>query len=166
MLYAAKCYWPGVTEADLEQVAERAARGDIRSRDEGVAYLGSLLFSAEDLVLCLFEGPSRTAVKHASERAGIPCERPMDSVWLQPDQRTRARGVTMRLSAVGRVLRRAKRWVSRALQLLHVRPQRQRQQSGPGRLVRGVAHPRRPAGAGLPANRLARCSALLGSIRR
>jgi hypothetical protein len=26
MLYAAKCYWPGVTQADLEQVAERAAR--------------------------------------------------------------------------------------------------------------------------------------------
>ena len=25
MLYAAKCYWPGVTTADLEQVAGRAA---------------------------------------------------------------------------------------------------------------------------------------------
>ena len=24
MLYAAKCYWPGVTRAGLEQVAERA----------------------------------------------------------------------------------------------------------------------------------------------
>jgi hypothetical protein len=24
MLYAAKCYWPGVTQADLELVARRA----------------------------------------------------------------------------------------------------------------------------------------------
>jgi hypothetical protein len=25
MLYAAKCYWPGVTEIDIEHLAERAA---------------------------------------------------------------------------------------------------------------------------------------------
>ena len=85
MLYAAKCYWPGVTETDLEHVAERA---DARASRDGVAYLGSLLFSADDLVLCLFEGPSRGAVKHASERAGIPCERLMDSVWLKPNRPT------------------------------------------------------------------------------
>ncbi|MGN6167134.1 MAG: hypothetical protein ACTHQQ_03060 [Solirubrobacteraceae bacterium] len=33
-------------------------------------------------MLCLFEGPSRAAVKRASDRAGIPCERVMDSAWL------------------------------------------------------------------------------------
>jgi hypothetical protein len=86
MLYAAKCYWPGVTQTELEHVSARATRAETRSRDDGVAYLGSLLFSDDDLVLCLFEGPSRTAVKNASERAGIPCERLMDSVWLQPDR--------------------------------------------------------------------------------
>lgn len=86
MLYAAKCYWPGVTETELERVAAWAARSDPRSARDGVAYLGSLLFSGDDLVLCLFEGPSRAAVKHASERAGIPCERLMDSIWLAPDR--------------------------------------------------------------------------------
>ena len=86
MLYAAKCYWPGVTEAALAGVARRASRADNRSTDDGVAYLGSLLFSADNLVLCLFEGPTRAAVKHASERAGIPCERLMDSTWLARDQ--------------------------------------------------------------------------------
>jgi Nickel responsive protein SCO4226-like len=84
MLYAAKCYWPGVTKTELEELAERAARNGSRSTSEDVDYLGALLFSDDDLVLCLFDGPSRTAVKHASERAGIPCERVMGSTWLGP----------------------------------------------------------------------------------
>lgn len=91
MLYAAKCYWPGVTELELEQVAARAPRSGSSPSPDGVAYLGSLLFSADDLVLCLFKGPSRAAVKHISDQLGIPCERLMDSVWLQPD-RVIARG--------------------------------------------------------------------------
>jgi len=81
MLYAAKCYWPGVTETDLEQVAGRAA---IVSGSNPVTYLGSLLFAGDDLVLCLFQGPSRAAVIQVSDRLRIPCERLMDSAWLGP----------------------------------------------------------------------------------
>jgi hypothetical protein len=84
MLYAAKCYWPGVTRADLEQVAERAATAGLGPGRDGVAYLGSLLFATDDLALCLFQGPSRGAVIQASDRLGIPCERLMDSLWLGP----------------------------------------------------------------------------------
>jgi hypothetical protein len=84
MLYAAKCYWPGVTESDLEQVGERAATAGLGPGREGVAYLGSLLFAADDLVLCLFQGPSRAAVIQASDRLGIPSERLMDLAWLGP----------------------------------------------------------------------------------
>jgi hypothetical protein len=91
MLYAAKCYWPGVTQADLEQVAERAARAGLGSGRDGVAYLGSLLFAADDLVLCLFHGPSRAAVIQVSDRLGIPCERLIDSLWLGP-RRSRPEG--------------------------------------------------------------------------
>ena len=87
MLYAAKCYWPGVTGADLEQVAERAGRAGLVSGSNAVAYLGSLLFGGDDLVLCLFQGPSRAAVIQASDRLGIPCERLMDSAWLGPGVR-------------------------------------------------------------------------------
>ena len=92
MLYAAKCYWPGVTERELKQVsmcAQHAARA-IESPD--ALYVGSLLFSADDLVLCLFEAPSRVAVKRATEQAGIPCERVMDSVWLDPILTNRQEG--------------------------------------------------------------------------
>src|SRR5215468_3216128 len=84
MLYAAKCYWPGVTQSDLEQVGERAARTGLGSGRDGVAYVGSLLFAADDLVLCLFQGPSRAAVIQASDRLGIPSERLMNSAWLGP----------------------------------------------------------------------------------
>jgi hypothetical protein len=81
MLYAAKCYWPGVTQADLEQVAERAMAG-LGTGSGSVIYLGSLLFAADDLVLCLFQGPTRAAVIQASDRLGIPCERLMEPEWL------------------------------------------------------------------------------------
>ena len=86
MLYAAKCYWPGVTKADLDSVAERAAQPGPGPGRDRVAYLGSLLFAADDLVLCLFQGPSRAAVIKASERLGIPSERLMNSAWLGPDR--------------------------------------------------------------------------------
>jgi hypothetical protein len=56
-----------------------------------VAYLGSLLFAADDLVLCLFQGPSRAAVIQTSDRLGIPRERLMDSLWLGP-HRSRPEG--------------------------------------------------------------------------
>jgi hypothetical protein len=36
MLYAAKCYWPGVTESDLQQVAERAADASLTPTDSTV----------------------------------------------------------------------------------------------------------------------------------
>ena len=86
MLYAAKCYWPGVTQADLDSVAERAAQPGPGPGRDRVAYLGSLLFAADDLVLCLFRGASRAAVIQASDRLGIPCERLMEPIWLPPRQ--------------------------------------------------------------------------------
>ena len=89
MLYAAKCYWPGVTQADLESVAERAAQTGPGPGRDRVAYLGSLLFAADDLVLCLFQGASRAAVIQASDRLGIPSERLMDAAWLGPDRPAR-----------------------------------------------------------------------------
>jgi hypothetical protein len=88
MLYAAKCYWPGITRTELEQATARASGARSIASASGVNYLGSLLFSNDDLVLCLYQAPSPAAVKHASEQAGIPCERVMDSVWLDPHRST------------------------------------------------------------------------------
>jgi hypothetical protein len=86
MMYAAKCYWPAVTEQELERAAARAAsEAAIASHaDTAIAYLGSIVFEADELVLCFFDSSSRAAVRTTALRAGIPCERVMDSRWLPP----------------------------------------------------------------------------------
>jgi hypothetical protein len=89
MLYTAKCYWPGVTADELEQAGERAFQTTAHARrhESSPTYVGSILFPGDDLVLCLFDATSHAAVKRASERAGIPCERVMDTLWLAPASR-------------------------------------------------------------------------------
>ncbi len=79
MVYAAKCFWPEVEETELQRVAERA-HADVGS--DRVSYLGSICFPSDDLVLCLFDAPSPVAVKRASERLRIPCERVMPALWI------------------------------------------------------------------------------------
>jgi hypothetical protein len=63
-------------------VVARAAQARPQPLMNEVAYLGSLLFPVDDLVLCMFDGPSRLAVKRTAERIGIPVERLMESIWL------------------------------------------------------------------------------------
>ena len=91
MIYAAKCYWPGVTEQELRRAVARAVAETTASRADVAVYLGSILFQHDELVLCLFDAASRAVVRSTAERAGIPCERVMDSHWLpahaaQPNQ--------------------------------------------------------------------------------
>ena len=91
MIYAAKCYWPGVTEQELRRAVARAVAETTASRADVAVYLGSILFQHDELVLCLFDAASRAVVRRTAERAGIPCERVMDSRWLpanapQPNQ--------------------------------------------------------------------------------
>ena len=67
MLYTAKCFWPG----------ERPP----------TAFRGALYLPGDELVLCLFDASSRAAVKRASEDAGMPCERVIETVWVAPGRR-------------------------------------------------------------------------------
>jgi Nickel responsive protein SCO4226-like len=84
VLYAAKCYWPRVTPTELADVSARAEMACAAATD--VTYVGSLLFADDDVSLCLFEGPSRSAVQRATEQAGVPWERLMASAWVSPSQ--------------------------------------------------------------------------------
>jgi hypothetical protein len=83
-LYAAKCYWPGVTEGQLEQATVRAAAEARTASRAGaaIAYLGAIVFPDDELVLCLFDAGSRAAVRRTTELAAIPRERVMHSHWL------------------------------------------------------------------------------------
>ena len=79
-LFTVKCFWPGVTEEELRAAAARVGTGD-------VAFRGAYLLSGDDLVLALFDGQSPRTVKRAAERAGMPCERVIETVWIAPSSR-------------------------------------------------------------------------------
>jgi uncharacterized protein DUF4242 len=75
--YLVECYWPGV-EADVVQAALA------RARAEGeVQCVDSILVPEDEIVLCVFEGPSADAVRDASLRSGFPSERVTPSIQLQ-----------------------------------------------------------------------------------
>ena len=80
MLYTAKCFWPGVTEAELRLAADRAGSWP----DKQAVFQSALYLPSDELVLCLFESSSRALVKRASEAAGMPCERVIETVWIAP----------------------------------------------------------------------------------
>jgi hypothetical protein len=82
MLYTAKCYWPGATESDLREAFLSADVVD--DQPAHAQFCGALYLPGDELVLCLFDGPSAGAVRQAAERALLPCERIMASVWMAP----------------------------------------------------------------------------------
>jgi hypothetical protein len=85
MLYTAKCFWPGVSEDELRLAAARACNAPAERPD--TSFRGTLYLPADELVLGLFESSSRAHVKRASERAGMPCERVIETVWIDPERK-------------------------------------------------------------------------------
>jgi hypothetical protein len=85
MLYTAKCFWPGVSEEELRLAATRA--GNETGQEPRAFFQGALYLPGDELVLCLFESSSRDRVKRASEHAGMPCERVIETVWVEPDRK-------------------------------------------------------------------------------
>jgi hypothetical protein len=86
MFYAAKCYWPGVTEQELDRAMSRIASHPHRTRKGGsdLVSLGGMLFPNDALALCLFDAPSSATVMTGAIAAGMPCDRVMELIWLAP----------------------------------------------------------------------------------
>ena len=61
----------------------RSGRGDTEGLPQTV-FRGALYLPGDELVLCLFDSASRASVKRASELAGMPCERVIETVWVGP----------------------------------------------------------------------------------
>jgi Nickel responsive protein SCO4226-like len=78
--YLAECFWPGVQDADLRALDDRATAvaSELAQAGEQIRYLGSLLMRADEVVLCLFQG-SEPAVRRAAERAQVPFERILEA---------------------------------------------------------------------------------------
>jgi len=87
--YVAECFWPDVREDDLRALDERVHR----CLAEDVRYLGSMLLRADEVVLCLFEGPE-PRVREIAEQAQIPFERLLEtgrSPWIPAPVRPQKR---------------------------------------------------------------------------
>jgi hypothetical protein len=79
--YVVECYWPGVSEEKLTAAARRAdeAASALRELGADVDFVGSILVPADETVFCLFDGIEED-VREASERAGVPFERVLESL--------------------------------------------------------------------------------------
>jgi hypothetical protein len=89
-MYTAECYWPGVTEAKLQQAAARAMQAAEAVAQQGVRvrYLGAVLFPDDQVVLFEFDSASADAVQRVSERAELDVARIVASLRIQ-DQSSR-----------------------------------------------------------------------------
>ena len=88
--YLAECLWPGVTQAEMDEVDARARsttqRASRAQRD--VRYLGSILMPGDEVAFFVFSGPSAKAVRAVATGAEIPFERIVPSI-RRPNPTTR-----------------------------------------------------------------------------
>jgi hypothetical protein len=74
--FVAECFWPDVHISDLEALDRRvaAAAAELNRQRRCVRYLGSILLSEDEVVLCQFDGTAET-VRETVELARVPFER-------------------------------------------------------------------------------------------
>ena len=75
--YLLECFWPGVTQAEFSAAAARASA---RTAEAGLRYIDSILVPSDEIVLFVVSGPSADAVHAEVDRAGIRCDRVVESV--------------------------------------------------------------------------------------
>jgi hypothetical protein len=81
--YLVECYWPGVdTDAVHAALARAGAERDVHCVE-------SILVPEDEIVLCVFEGPSAAAVRDASLRSGLPSERVTPSIRIRTNEEER-----------------------------------------------------------------------------
>jgi hypothetical protein len=84
--FVAECFWPDVSEADLDALDQRVAQ----ALAPDVRYLGSILLREDEVVLCQLDGPA-DSVRAVAERAQVPFERILHaarSPWSHPNPRS------------------------------------------------------------------------------
>jgi hypothetical protein len=81
--YTVECFWPGVRDEQVQQGAERVrgAAAELTQDGAPVSFTGSVVIPRDEVVFYLLEGPSPDAVRTACERAGLPFERIVESLW-------------------------------------------------------------------------------------
>ena len=88
--YLVECYWPGVSADKLAAAVERVERAadELRGQGRSLRFLGSILVPADETVFCLFDG-EEADVRAVSEKAGVPFERILESLWIGGSAQTK-----------------------------------------------------------------------------
>jgi hypothetical protein len=88
--FVAECFWPDVTDSDLEKLDRRviAATSRLGHDSQPVSYLGSILVREDEVVLCHFEGAA-DAIRRVAEEAEVPYERLLAATASSTEERTK-----------------------------------------------------------------------------
>lgn len=86
--YMVERFLSGMTAPDLRAAAARAKLEAAKMTEEGIAvrYLESTFSEEDETAFCLFEGPSREAIREVNIRARIPYERIAEVVHLRAEE--------------------------------------------------------------------------------
>lgn len=91
--YLVECYWPSVDAQGFLAAAQRARQAAQQLQGQGreLRFLASILVLIDETVFYLFDG-EEAEVRTASEQAGIPFERVLESIRVTggpPDEEKR-----------------------------------------------------------------------------
>jgi hypothetical protein len=86
-LYLAECYWPGVTQEQLERTSRRAreAATELTRSGTSVGLRSSWLVADDEVAFLLFEAVSADAVRQVVEKADVPFDRIVQTTELTPE---------------------------------------------------------------------------------
>jgi hypothetical protein len=74
-VFVVERYLVGWTADDIRGVAARLNEIDELLAPYGVRYLKSVMLTADETCLCIFEGPDEPSVRAANAAAGLPVDR-------------------------------------------------------------------------------------------
>jgi uncharacterized protein DUF4242 len=85
MVYVVERYLPGLHRSDLLRGLLRLEQGSEEgNRGANVRYLGSTIVLRDEACFCQFEGPSLDAVAEVNRQAGLPFDRIVAAVTVNP----------------------------------------------------------------------------------
>jgi hypothetical protein len=89
MVYVVERYLPGLSRSDLLHGLSRLERAqELQGEASDVRYLDSTVVLEDEACFCRFEGPTEAAVAEANRRAGLPFDRIVSAVTVQPERST------------------------------------------------------------------------------